>query len=148
MQSSGTSQSGAVFRMTVDTSRDHHVSHATPMASWQESAPEGQLAIDVCQDETDMIVVSTLAGAVADSLEVYVHNDLLTIRGERYSPLVGVGVEYHHEECFWGKFSRTVVMPVDVKGDLAHAEYKNGVLVVRIPKVSVHRKVPITIVDE
>ncbi|HBU06821.1 MAG TPA: hypothetical protein DEB09_01940 [Candidatus Magasanikbacteria bacterium] len=117
--------------------------------NWHEQHQEGQLAVDVAQNEKEIIVVSTMAGADTEKIEVYVHNDLLTIRGQRVSPIVHeTRDEYFHAECFWGRFSRTVVLPLDVKGDLARAEYKNGVLVVRIPKQIINTKIQVTIVEE
>ncbi len=115
---------------------------------WHEEQVEGQLAVDVAQTEKEVMVVSTMAGALADQLEVYLQNDLLTIRGRRISPLNGRMVEYFHEECFWGKFSRTIVLPVEVKGDLARAEYHNGVLTVWIPKQRLERQIPVVITEE
>jgi HSP20 family protein len=110
---------------------------------------EGQLAVDVYETEKDMIVVSTMAGAVPEKIEVYVHNELLTIRGVRYSPSEKLNIKkIHYTECFWGKFSRTVVLPMEVKGDLARAEYKNGVMMVRIPKRQHDAKIPVMIVDD
>jgi len=110
---------------------------------------EGQLAIDVYETDKDVVVVSTMAGAVSEKIEVYVHNELLTIRGVRYSPSEKIKLKkIHCTECFWGKFSRTVVLPVEVKGDLARAELKNGVMVVRIPKRQYDAKIPVVIVDE
>lgn len=117
--------------------------------NWHEEHQEGQLAIDVAQTDNEVIVVSTMAGAITGKLEVYVHNDLLTIRGERKNPAKQTeDLDYFVEECYWGKFSRTVVLPVHVKGDLAKAEYKNGVLTIRIPKQKADAKVPVVVVDE
>lgn len=137
--------------MILDNERDGAAAVPTEKnrvdtVGWESAEPEGQLAIDVAQDEKDIIIVSTLAGAMSDQLEVYVQNDLLTIRGMRFNPIEPQ--EYFYHECFWGKFSRSIVLPVDVKGDLAHAEYKNGVLIVRIPKVQSHKKIQVTIVEE
>lgn len=117
--------------------------------NWQDSHQEGQLAVDVAETENDLVVVSTIAGALAEKLEVYLHNDLLTIRGVRISPVDQLSQEdYFHQECYWGKFSRTIVLPVDVKTDLAKAEYNNGVLLIKIPKQKIETKVPIIIVEE
>jgi len=117
--------------------------------NWQEHQQEGQLAVDVAETTKDLIIVSTIAGALAEKLEVYLHNDLLTIRGLRVSPINELGLDsYFHQECFWGKFSRTIVLPVDVKSDLARAEYNNGVLLIKIPKQKLETKVPIIIVEE
>lgn len=117
--------------------------------NWQDHQQEGQLAVDVAETTKDLIVVSTIAGALAEKLEVYLHNDLLTIRGLRVSPINELDLDsYFHQECFWGKFSRTIVLPVDVKSDLARAEYNNGVLLIKIPKQKLETKVPIIIVEE
>jgi len=45
-------------------------------------------------------------------------------------------------------FSRTIVLPVDVKGDLAHAKFQNGVLFVSIPKQKKDNKISIEIIDD
>lgn len=109
---------------------------------------EGQLSVDVLETPEDIVVISTLAGADVDTIDVAVHNDLLTIRGARPEPTVSQAAhKYFHKECFWGKFSRTIVLPVDVKSDLAQAEYKNGVLTVTIPKQRLNTRIPVIIVD-
>ena len=145
----------SVFEMILGTkSGEQVVASAKPSDfelphNWHEDHQEGQLAIDVAQTENEVVVVSTMAGADTENIEVYVHNDLLTIRGQRISPIATeMEGEYFHEECFWGKFSRTVVLPIDVKGDMAKAEYKNGVLVVRVPKQRVEKKIPVMIIEE
>ena len=98
-----------------------------------EHVTEGQLAVDVAQTEDELIVVAAMAGTPADSIQLHLHNDLLTIRGERKSP-VDTGVEHFYQECYWGKFSRSIVLPVDVKSELIKATYSNGVLIIRLPK--------------
>ena len=115
---------------------------------WQVEREEGQLAVDVVDTGRDIVVMSTMAGAATNHIEVYIHSDLLTIRGRRESPLHGSAYTAIHEECYWGKFSRTIVLPTEVKGDLARAEYRNGVLTIRIPKRTTTAEVPIRIVEE
>lgn len=114
------------------------------------ASQEGKLAIDILQTDDSIIVLSTMAGTIADSIEVYIHNDLLTIRGERRMPPAAKkdSIKYLHKECFWGKFSRSVVLPTEVKGDSASAEYKNGILKIEIPKKKTDARVHVTIVDE
>ena len=115
--------------------------------NWAQDHQEGQLAVDVAETNKEIIVVSTVAGADSDKIEVYIHNDLLTIRGSRLSPMPS-GANHFHNECYWGKFSRTIILPVEVKADLASSELKNGVLTVRIPKQSTDAKVPVVLVDD
>ncbi|HAT03745.1 MAG TPA: hypothetical protein DCS29_03155 [Candidatus Magasanikbacteria bacterium] len=116
---------------------------------WSEDHNEGKLAVDVAEDATDLFVVSTMAGSTPEKIEVYVHNDLLTIRGVRSTPLDHEKeITYFYTECFWGTFSRTIVLPTDVKGDLAHATYHNGILLVKIPKRQADAKIEVEIIDE
>ena len=115
--------------------------------NWAEEHKEGRLAVDVAETGKEIIAVSTVAGADTDKIEVYIHNDLLTIRGTRVTP-VPAGANHFHNECYWGKFSRTIVLPVEVKADLASAEFKNGVLIIRIPKQRTEARVPVVIVDD
>lgn len=118
-------------------------------SAWQGASQEGQLAMDVFETETEVLIVSPMAGVSSETIDVQVHNnDLLTIRGERHLPVKkGTDMIPVHQECFWGKFSRTVVLPVHVRGDAAKADYKNGVLTVRIPKYRPHASIPIEIVE-
>lgn len=145
----------AVFEMILKTAAgENAVANARPSGfvlpeSWQEEHQEGQLAVDVARTEREIIIVSTMAGAATDKIEVYLHNDLLTIRGQRVSPLAEAsGADYFYQECFWGKFSRTIVLPVDVKPDSARAEYRNGVLLIRLLKQRVDTKIPVTVEEE
>lgn len=108
---------------------------------------EGQLAIDVVQTKDEVIVVAPMAGCKAENLELHLHNDVLTIRGERQSPLSNES-DFFYRECYWGKFSRTIVLPVEVKTEMARAEFKNGVLTVALPKTKVGGSIPIVIVEE
>ncbi len=116
---------------------------------WDTQQEEGQLSVDVIDAGKELRILAPMAGAIAERLEVYIHHDLLTIRGVRQSPVeFDPGDASVYSECFWGPFSRTIVLPVEVYGDQARAEFKHGVLVVRVPKRQSDTSVPITIVDE
>jgi len=108
---------------------------------------EGQLCLDVLETADEIIVVAPMAGATPEELELHLYNDLLTIRGERRAKLPP-GAEYKHRETFWGRFSRSIVLPADVRHEMAAAEYKHGVLMVRFPKVVSNQPIPITVVEE
>lgn len=113
-----------------------------------EHAAEGQLAVDVAQTADELIVIAAMAGTPADCIELHLHNDLLTIRGERKSPIGEIG-EHFYQECYWGKFSRSIILPVDVKSEMIQATYSNGVLIVRLPKASGNNSdIPIMVIEE
>ncbi|MFB6181637.1 MAG: Hsp20/alpha crystallin family protein [Candidatus Magasanikbacteria bacterium] len=114
---------------------------------WHNS-PEGELAVDVLANDEFLIIVSTMAGAAVDKVNVNIHNDLLTIRGERRLPLKKKRkLETYHQECYWGPFSRTIVLPAEIQAEKAYAEYENGILKVFIPKKDSDRDVPINIIE-
>ena len=115
---------------------------------WSSQGGEGKLTVDVIDVGAEIIVLAPMAGAKQEAIEVFVHNDIITIRGERVLNLAGNVRTIIHSECYWGTFSRTVVLPAEVKSEQARAEYKNGVLTVRIPKRAVNAKIPIKIIEE
>jgi len=109
---------------------------------------EGQLAVDVGQTDDKLVVVATIAGARPEDVTVNIHNDLLTIRGHRQKEIDLQDNDYFYKECYWGKFSRTIILPVDVLTDKAQATFKNGILTVVIPKEITKKKVPIKVIEE
>jgi len=95
---------------------------------------EGQLTIDVYQTDSDIVIKSTIAGVKPEDLDVSINNDMITIRGERRNDENVNEDSYYYQECYWGSFSRSVILPVDVLADKIDASMKNGILTVRLPK--------------
>ncbi len=103
----------------------------TPM---QENDAEGQLTIDVYQTEMEIVIKSTIAGVKPEDLDVTINNDMVTIKGDRKNEEVVDNGNYYYQECYWGGFSRSVLLPVDVIPEKADASLKNGILTIRLPK--------------
>ncbi len=136
------------FSLPLDASSDDGFSLFSSLKSQDgEHAAEGQLAIDVAQTPEELIVVAAMAGTPPECIELHLHNDMLTIRGERKSPIDGSN-EHFYQESYWGKFSRSIVLPVDVKAEMVQAQYKNGVLVIRLPKANQNSDIPIMVIEE
>ncbi|EKE20386.1 MAG: Small heat shock protein [uncultured bacterium] len=95
---------------------------------------EGQLTIDVYQTDAEIVIKSTIAGVKPEDLDVTINNDMVTIKGERKNEEVVHNENYYYQECYWGGFSRSVVLPVDIISDKAEASLKNGILTIRLPK--------------
>jgi len=95
---------------------------------------EGQLTIDVYQTENDIVIKSTIAGVKPEDLDVSINNDMVTVKGERKNEEVVENGNYYYQECYWGSFSRSVLLPVDVIPEKADAALKNGILTIRLPK--------------
>lgn len=102
---------------------------------WMEEAQEGQLTIDVYQTDADLIIKSTVAGVKPEDLDISITNDMVTIRGKRTRDEEIPQEKYFYQECYWGPFSRTVILPADVASDEVEATLRNGILTVRLPKI-------------
>lgn len=97
---------------------------------------EGQLTVDVFQDDESIIIQSTVAGVSPDDLDVSITNDMVVIRGERRPQFSISQADYFYQECYWGTFSRSIILPVEIDADRAEAKIKNGILTIRIPKAT------------
>lgn len=96
---------------------------------------EGELAVDVYQDKDNIYIKSTIAGISVEDIDISLHNDMLTIRGKREQDKEAKGVDYLYQECYWGSFSRSIILPVEVKADKIDAYLRDGILTVVLPKV-------------
>lgn len=102
--------------------------------------PEGQLTIDVYQTPTHIVIESAVAGVDPENIDVQVMNDSVTIRGERHREKEVKNEDYLYQECYWGRFSRSVILPQEVDAENAVASFsRNGVLKVMMPKLSRQR---------
>jgi len=98
------------------------------------SDEEGQLAVDVYQTDDAVVIKAPIAGVNPDAVNVTITDEVVTIEGERHDEETVERSNYFTQECYWGKFSRSFVLPVAVDADSAQAELKHGILVIRIPK--------------
>jgi len=101
-----------------------------------EEEVEGQLTVDVYQTPTEIVVESTIAGVSPDDIDVNVTRDAVTIRGKRHREKKIRDEDYFYQECYWGRFSRSVILPQEVDAEAAHASFKNGILTVYLPKLN------------
>lgn len=106
---------------------------------------EGQLSVDIYQTDDNLVVKSTIAGATSKDVEISLVDDMLTIRGQREPDEEVPSDAYLYRECYWGRFSRSIVLPVEVRGDKVSAALHNGVLTIILPKVkrSKHTKIKV-----
>lgn len=101
---------------------------------WMSEETEGQLSIDVFQDEHNVYVVAPVAGVKPDDIDVTITDEVLTIRGERKSGHEVPGEQHFSQECYWGPFSRSYVLPIAVDSEHSRATLRDGMLRVEIPK--------------
>ena len=106
---------------------------------------EGQLTIDVYQTPTEIVIKSTIAGVKPEDIDISMTNDMITIKGNRKKDDEVKGEDYYYQECYWGAFSRSIILPVDVEVDNADAGMKNGILTIKLPKIEKVKTKKITI---
>ena len=95
---------------------------------------EGQLAIDAFQTNDSVVVKAPIAGVKPQDLEISVTDEVLHVRGHRKQESQEDQDSYFVQECYWGSFSRSFVLPVPVDADKAQANLKDGILTIVIPK--------------
>jgi HSP20 family protein len=101
---------------------------------WLEEEAEGQLSIDVYQDEHNVYLLAPLAGVKAGDVDISITDEVITIRGNRKAGHEAPLDRHFTQECYWGSFSRSYVMPIAVNSENAKATLKDGLLKIEIPK--------------
>lgn len=97
--------------------------------------PSGELAVDIYQTNTEVIIQTMPAGVRSDELSITITPNTIVISGKREAPQGVPPENYMLQELYWGAFSRTIVLPVEVEPQEAEAIEKHGLLVIRLPKV-------------
>lgn len=95
---------------------------------------EGTLTVDVYDDGDNIIVISTVAGVNDDDLVVDITPEMVTIKGERKMDKKISEENYLYQELFWGKFSRSIILPEEVSPDDSEASLTKGILTIKMPK--------------
>ncbi len=106
---------------------------------------EGQLSIDVYETEKKIYIKSTMAGVKPKDLNISLHNDMLTIKGHRNLELpedldTENGI---YKECYWGSFSRTIILPTEINENKIDAVLEDGVLTITLIKIKKSEKIEV-----
>lgn len=97
---------------------------------------EGQLNIDMYQTKDNVIIKSTIAGVRPEDIDITVANDMVTVKGARRKEEDIAADDYFYQECYWGNFSRSVIVPVDIDSEHIEADLKDGILTIIVPKAA------------
>ncbi|NBV28659.1 Hsp20/alpha crystallin family protein [bacterium] len=106
----------------------------------EEQAGEGELALDVYQTASHVIVRTMIPGVKREDVEISLSRDILTIKGSRKEESEVSDQDYFHKELYWGSFSRSIVLPHEVDIERAEATENQGLLTIRLPKVDKERQ--------
>jgi HSP20 family protein len=92
-------------------------------------------AVDVVEDKEEFVLRAELPGVAKENLKVEVKENRLTLSGRKESFREKNAGEYRYAESTYGEFARAFELPRNVQGEAIKAEFKDGVLVLHIPKV-------------
>ena len=123
----------------------HDDGHHNSLPSTSE-LPTAQIALDIVETRTSMIIIAPIAGVALENIDITLSKNILTISWERQEPEISEDVEKTLlSECFFGLFSRSVILPENLEYTKISAEMQDNLLTIRIPKIILPSKtVPIT----
>lgn len=107
---------------------------------YEDSEDEGELSVDVYQTKSEIVVEAMVAGVKPEDLHLSITRDMITIKGSRDDNSQVADDDYFYRELFWGRFSRTILLPNEVIIEECEAVEKHGLLIVRMPKVDKARQ--------
>ncbi|MBP1723952.1 MAG: hsp 1 [Deltaproteobacteria bacterium] len=116
-----------VYRLMNDLFKD-----AKPLA-YQPDRSFSPL-MDIYETEDHLVVVMEIAGMKAEDIQVTFDKDILSISGSRKEPSSPPKTRLHQMEIDYGKFQRTLRIPFPLKSDDFRATYRQGFLVITVPK--------------
>ncbi|TPE44778.1 Hsp20/alpha crystallin family protein [Pontibacter mangrovi] len=90
--------------------------------------------VDACETERGFEIEAALPGVKKEDISIDFQEGRLTITGERKLEKKEENRRYHMLETQYGSFSRTFYLPDNVNPDKITAEFKDGILLVSIPK--------------
>ena len=106
----------------------------------EEENEEAELAVDVYQTPTEIVVQTMVAGVKPEDLELSIARDMVTIQGKREESRIVNEDNYFSKELYWGKFSRVISLPQEVEPEESEATEKHGLLTIRLQKVNKDKK--------
>jgi HSP20 family protein len=95
----------------------------------------GALAIDMYETDEAVVVKSAIPGVDPADIDISIHGDTLTIKGETKREEEVEEENFFCREHYYGAFSRSLTIPVSVEAGGAEAEFEDGVLTLTLPKV-------------
>ncbi|MCD5380733.1 Hsp20/alpha crystallin family protein [Candidatus Gracilibacteria bacterium] len=106
---------------------------------FENEQEEGQIALDIIETPKKIKIYAPIAGIELEEIDLTLNKGVLTIKGEREKPS-----SYYDEdnvvrnlECYWGRFTRNIILPENLDFELVKAVMENNLLKITIPKLHV-----------
>ena len=91
------------------------------------------------------LITAEMPGVHPEDINIDVIADALSISGERKPDEVAKDANYHRRERSYGSFSRTIQLPFMVDTNKVEANFKNGVLMINLPRAEADKPKKITV---
>ncbi len=101
--------------------------------------------VDLYETDSEVVLKAELPGIKKEDIDVTIKDNSIHLRAERKEEREEKTEDVHRVERFYGRFERIIPLPVEVKADKAKAQYKDGILELRIPKQKVTKEAKIQI---
>ena len=122
-----TSQAEAI-EVEMDAERDHETDI-------------GQIAVDILDLSDAIVIVAPVAGVDPSEVDIGLSRNILTISGNRReNPIYMEARRMLVEECFYGAFSRSIILPENLAFDKISASVEHNVITILIPKLTLISK--------
>ncbi len=124
---------------TIRGGKSEEQTKSTTQKSWTATENNGdgaQMAVDVYQTPTEIIVLAMIAGVKPEDLDVNITREMVVIKARREEPHSPEKERYIHKELYWGSFDRTIVLPDEVDANESEAVEKHGLLIIKMPKIN------------
>jgi HSP20 family protein len=132
-----------IFYNQILTSPHHHtlLSRWSPRTGW---SPD----VDMSDRETEIVVRADLPGVLKEDIDVSLIGDMLVISGERKAHEEEVEEDYYHQERYYGRFQRSVLVPAGIDMENIKSFYNKGILEIVLPKKEKIKRKKIEIIGE
>jgi HSP20 family molecular chaperone IbpA len=118
------------------------LSREEEVTDWSDTEDDmtSELAVDVYQTPEEIIVKAMAAGVRPEDLDIDIARDMVTLSGSRKEGSIAESGDYITKELYWGSFTRTISLPEEIDPENALATEKNGLIIIRLPKLDKQKK--------
>ncbi len=105
-------------------------------------------AVNIYSTNEEVILTAEIPGLNKEDLNISVHDNNITIEGERKEPKQKADTTFHRKERGLGKFIRSFRLPYEVDSEKTKAKYQDGILTVTLPRLEATKPRKISVVTE
>lgn len=91
-------------------------------------------SVDIAEHDNEYVVKMEIPGVEKNDVKITMHDNVLTVTGEKKNEKESKGSSYHRIERAYGAFERSFALPSSVKADSIDAVFKDGILKITLPK--------------